>query len=509
MDNCNKAVQGPRGEMFNTQGGSVNKVVPINQALNNILKATVQANREKLKPIVKTILLCGRQNIALRGHRDDSTRDDKENPGNFQVLLDFRIDSGDHVLEEHFKTAAKNATYTSKTVQNELISCCGELITNTLCEEVRDSKFFSVLADEAQDCSNKEQMPVIIRFIDKDKEIREEFFRFMLCDSGVSGKALAKVIKDSVKEIGLDMKDCRGQEYDGAGNMAGKCAGAAARIHSEYPLAIYMHCTSHKLNLCVASSCSVQMVKNMMDTVRVISDFFNNSPKRQAALEKKIEDLLPAAKHKTLINVCHTRWIARIDGLDHFEEMFEATTAAFCEMRDNLDLTWNADTSATASGLVSICADFQFIISLVITRSILDYARSATVKLQESQLDMFQMFTEVNLLLDAISKVRDKLDLYHSSWYEVTCELASTVQSEQSKPRTCSRQMNRANSEIESIEQYYRVTVSAPLLDHLQSELSTRFSKGNCSAMKGFAIIPTLMFQLDESSKMNWRENFS
>ena len=56
------------------------------------------------------------KNIALRGHRDDSTKDDKENPGNFQVLLDFRIDSGDRVLEEHFKTAAKNATYTSKTV---------------------------------------------------------------------------------------------------------------------------------------------------------------------------------------------------------------------------------------------------------------------------------------------------------------------------------------------------------------------------------------------------------
>ena len=133
--------------MTDFQRVMVNKVVSINQALNNILKATVQANREELKPIVKTILLCGHQNIALHGHRDDSITDHKENPGNFQVLLDFRIDSGDQVLEEHFKTTAKNATYTSKTVQNELISCCGELITKTLCEEVRDSKFQGWISD--------------------------------------------------------------------------------------------------------------------------------------------------------------------------------------------------------------------------------------------------------------------------------------------------------------------------------------------------------------------------
>ena len=93
--------------MTEFRGVMVNKVVPINQALNNILKATVQANREKFKPIVKTILLCVRQNIVLRGHRDDSRRDDKENPGNFQVLLDFRIDSGDHVLEERLRQLPK------------------------------------------------------------------------------------------------------------------------------------------------------------------------------------------------------------------------------------------------------------------------------------------------------------------------------------------------------------------------------------------------------------------
>ena len=40
---------------------------------NKILDQTVSVNRAKLPPIVKTVLLCGRQNIPLSGHRDDSS----------------------------------------------------------------------------------------------------------------------------------------------------------------------------------------------------------------------------------------------------------------------------------------------------------------------------------------------------------------------------------------------------------------------------------------------------
>lgn len=81
--------------------------------------------------MVKTILLCGKQNFALRGHRDDSQHIDNsrvDNVGNFQALLDFRIDSGDVILNEHFQDCAKNATYRSKSVQNEIINIIGDLL---------------------------------------------------------------------------------------------------------------------------------------------------------------------------------------------------------------------------------------------------------------------------------------------------------------------------------------------------------------------------------------------
>ena len=87
--------------------------------LNQAIASRISLNRQKLHLIFKTIVFCGRQNIALRGHRDDATDierdvDDLENHSNFRALLNFRVDAGDNVLAEHLATAPRNATYTSK-----------------------------------------------------------------------------------------------------------------------------------------------------------------------------------------------------------------------------------------------------------------------------------------------------------------------------------------------------------------------------------------------------------
>ena len=68
------------------------------------------------------------------------------------------------------------------------------------------------------------------------------------------GEGLAEEISSFIKSIGLHMEECRGQGYDGTGNMAGKLSGVAARIQKNYDKAIYVHCNSHVLNLCIASS---------------------------------------------------------------------------------------------------------------------------------------------------------------------------------------------------------------------------------------------------------------
>ena len=177
-------------------------------------------------------------------------------------------------------------------------------------------------------------MSLVVRFVNKTFSIREEFLGFVPCKLGLSGEAVAQTILNTLHELDLPIDDCRGQGgYDGAGNMAGKLSGAAARITAHQEKAIYVHCNSHILNLCVATCCKEQVLRNMMDHVRVASEFFHFSPKRFALLQKTIGEMFPKNHHRNLTDVCKTRWVARLDGLGVFIEVFPAIVRCFEEIK--------------------------------------------------------------------------------------------------------------------------------------------------------------------------------
>lgn len=59
--------------------------------------------------------------------------------------------------------------------------------------KTKEWNFFSIIADEASDSSNQEQLPFVLRFVDTVREI-EEFLGFLHRESGLSRKALAETV---------------------------------------------------------------------------------------------------------------------------------------------------------------------------------------------------------------------------------------------------------------------------------------------------------------------------
>ena len=137
----------------------------------------LERNTKVLDSVIDTIYTLGSQNMPLRGHRDDSKYYDDQgnNPGNFQVMLEYRARSPDTVLAEHLKrtkenNGGRNCTYRSKTIQNEVIKCFEQELRGIIMSEVKQAKFFSVMADECSDVANKEQLAIVIRYVNEDDE---------------------------------------------------------------------------------------------------------------------------------------------------------------------------------------------------------------------------------------------------------------------------------------------------------------------------------------------------
>lgn len=146
-------------------------------------------------------------------------------------LLNLRVRGGDKVLENYLRNCNKNASYISKTSQNKLISCCGKYITDKIVSDIKKAKYFTILADECRDVSNKEQLSLVIRFLDMSSfEIQEEFLGFVECTEGVRGLDLSKVVLKTLADLSLEIKDCRGQGYDGASAVSSEKKGLSGRI---------------------------------------------------------------------------------------------------------------------------------------------------------------------------------------------------------------------------------------------------------------------------------------
>ncbi|CAN7982371.1 unnamed protein product, partial [Ixodes pacificus] len=198
--------------------------------ISNKNKELYEKNLCILEVLVKAVLLCGRQNIPLRGHRDDETNA-STNRGNFIAIVNL-IAEHDSRLRTHLDTAARNAKGTSKTTQNDLIDVIKTHIQASIAEKIAgESRVFSIIADEVTDRhSNQEILCVCLRYLVFENQrvhIKESMIDFVHMER-TTGASLASAIIRSLAACNVDITKARGQSYDGAAAMSSSRVGVQA-----------------------------------------------------------------------------------------------------------------------------------------------------------------------------------------------------------------------------------------------------------------------------------------
>ena len=123
----------------------------------------------------------------------------------------------------------------------------------------------------------------------------------------------------------------------------------------------------------------------------------------------------------------------------------------------------------------------------------MSYIKCATVKLQSKETDIAKAYSLIHVLLTIVQGARENVNMKSLIWFERAKTLGKEVNTTACKPRTCSKQTLSANPEIQDPEEYYRIALIIPFLDHILSELDSRFDPDSFDAIKGFSVIPLVV----------------
>jgi len=333
-----------------------------------------------------------------------------------KLLASYNKEVNDVVLQN----APKNAKYTSPDVQKEILNIYARKVQISIREEIGNSKF-CIMVDESRDESKKEQMAIVVRFVNKGGIIKERFLDLIHVKD-----TAALTLKDSICAVlsdnNLSVRDIRGQGYDGASNMRGEWNGLKALILSECPYAYYIQCMAHQLQLAlVAASREAHEVHNFFQhAISIINVVSASSKRNDELLAKQAEQIAHeielgeldtgrgANQMGSLQRPGDTRWSSHYKSIHSLKKMFGATISVLPSIEN--DCSIKRFSRRDAAGALHIIHTFDFVFVLLLMENIMKITEVLCQTLQKKSIGILNA-------MDSVSNTKVLLrDLRNDGW---------------------------------------------------------------------------------------------
>ena len=474
----------PHNNAVNSIDALMNLTQHIDKVMNVQTSEEVQKNRLRLMATIESIRWLSLQACAFRGH-DESLS--SNNCGNFieMIRLIGRMNGSidDVVLEK----APKNAKYTSPMIQKEILHIMANKVRNKIREEIGDAKF-CILVDEAKDTSNKEQMAIVLRFVDVAGFLRERFFAIVHV-TDTTALTLKKEISDVLDRNNLQISNMRGQGYDGASNMSGAWNGLQALFLRDCPYAYYVHCFAHRLQLALVVAAERETsIWLFFSKLTSIVNLVSASPKRHTELRSaqaiEIAHMVATGERETgrgcnQIGSLHragtTRWSSHFDSICSLIDMYKAVITVLESMVNEGS---SNSLRGEASGSLIVMRSFDFIFILYVMHKIMGITDLLCRALQHKSLDILNA-------MDLVSSTKALLQTLREEGFDSLLMNVESVCTEYDieipNMNACYKgATGRSCQQKDSItfEHYYRVGIFKAAIDFQVTELNSRFNDG-------------------------------
>ncbi|XP_008229057.1 PREDICTED: zinc finger MYM-type protein 1-like [Prunus mume] len=497
---------GPVGSVHNKAREAatnlMNQNTHIETAVSKHSDQARKAYRTCLNASIKCTKFLLRQGLAFRGHDESAI---SSNRGNYLELLQFLTYNNDKVREVVMENTPGNLKLLAPCIQKEIVNSCALETLDAIMDGLKD-RFFSILGDEARDVSVKEQMTMVLRYVDDKGHVIERFVGIQHVTDTTSS-SLKDAIDTFFSRNGLSLSKLRGQGYDGASNMRGELNDLKTKILREQPCAYYVHCFAHQLQLALVAVAKKNIdIASFFTTANSVINHVGASCKRRDLLREQLqEELVIAFENDCLITgrdlnqetslkcAGDTRWNSHYDTLISIISMFSSVVHVLQMVIDD-----NPNESAgEANKLMREIRTFEFVFHLFLMKVILGLTNDLSQALQRKDQEI------VNAMA-LVKSCKEKLHCMRNNGFDALVDEVSSfcykhhIDVPNMEDAFILPGRSRRNAPIKTNHHHYRVELFIYVIDEQITELEDRFNESLKELLQKIILIVSRHDDLDD-----------
>uniref|UniRef100_A0A3P8SPS0 THAP-type domain-containing protein n=1 Tax=Amphiprion percula TaxID=161767 RepID=A0A3P8SPS0_AMPPE len=378
-----------------------------------------------------------------------------------------------------------NRICVEKIDKKEILQFSEDLMREEIQNSLRQARFFSILLQDVTSIEGKEQIPVFIRSVTVTGFPQKHLVGFLPCDMDAEN-LFYMLLSELRNKWGLRMEHCRGLTYLVSGSMCQKMRDLTCRILQEFPQVVLSPSDPYAFNIWIIRCMPVPSIQKVADTVEEVASLLRRTPELCKRLEGKIQMAYGHIKGEVdrIKAATSGNWEYGTDAFQTMLDILEPFLNCINEIISKVD----EDTAEQMAKLKPILKNFNFIITLVVLKNTLCCVSILNSSLRGIISISSTLQYTISNALKLVSKYQQELAIFHRKWFSDAVGRAKKLGVEVTKPET-----DPGNTTETPLEDFYRETLSRPILQYLVAEVKRVFSTEMVRILRWLSLVPSYM----------------